>query len=57
MTHHQRFVDRTFDYLTAIQKGELAPNFKMKNSKDEVVCLYDLLENFTVILTYIRGDW
>lgn len=57
MTHHQRFIDRTFDYLTAIQKGELAPNFKMKNSKDEVVCLYDLLENFTVILTYIRGDW
>ncbi len=41
----------------AMNKGDKAPNFKLKNAKGESVTLYDELKNGPVVLIWYRGGW
>jgi peroxiredoxin len=41
----------------ALQMGDKAPNFELKNALDQVVKLSWLLENGPVVLTWYRGGW
>jgi len=42
---------------TALQLGDKAPDFSLKNSKGDSVSLYTLLAKGSVILTWYRGGW
>ncbi|MFA6677399.1 MAG: peroxiredoxin-like family protein [Bacteroidales bacterium] len=42
---------------TALQVGDIAPDFKLKNALGETVSLYDYLKKGKVILTWYRGGW
>lgn len=41
----------------AVQVGEKAPDFTLKNAKGEAVSLSTLLEQGPVVLTWYRGGW
>ena len=41
----------------ALNIGDKAPNFTLKNALNKSVCLYKELENGPVILTWYRGGW
>lgn len=41
----------------AVQVGEKAPDFTLKNAKSEPVSLSTLLEQGAVVLTWYRGGW
>lgn len=41
----------------AMNKGDKAPNFKLKNAKGESVTLYDELKSGPVVLIWYRGGW
>ncbi len=42
---------------SALQEGDLAPNFILTNAVGEKVSLYDELKNGPVVLTWYRGGW
>ncbi len=42
---------------TALQKGELAPDFSLPNATGQTVSLSGLLRNGLVALTFYRGAW
>ncbi|MCL7763783.1 AhpC/TSA family protein [Polaribacter sp. Z014] len=41
----------------ALNVGDKAPDFSLKNALDESVSLYDELKNGPVVLTWYRGGW
>lgn len=41
----------------AMNEGDKAPNFTLKNAKGENVTLYEELENGPVVLIWYRGGW
>ncbi|NRS94043.1 peroxiredoxin-like family protein [Frigoriflavimonas asaccharolytica] len=41
----------------ALNIGDKAPNFSLKNALDQSVGLYDELKNGPVVLTWYRGGW
>ncbi len=41
----------------AMNEGDKAPNFTLKNAKGESVALYDELKNGPVVLIWYRGGW
>jgi len=41
----------------AVQVGQKAPDFELKNAKGETVRLSTLLEQGPVVLTWYRGGW
>lgn len=42
---------------TALNKGDLAPNFVLKNHLDKEIILDDLLKEGPVIINFYRGGW
>lgn len=42
---------------TALNKGDLAPNFVLKNHLDKEITLDDLLKEGPVIINFYRGGW
>lgn len=42
---------------SALQVGDVAPDFSLKNAKGEMVSLYQELTNGPVVLTWYRGGW
>lgn len=42
---------------SAIKKGNIAPNFILKDASGESISLYEKLKNGKVILTWYRGGW
>lgn len=42
---------------SALQKGDLAPNFILTNANGDKVSLYEELKNGPVVLTWYRGGW
>ena len=42
---------------TALQVGDLAPDFRLKNAMGEEISLYEQLKSGPVILIWYRGGW
>lgn len=42
---------------TALQVGDLAPDFRLKNAMGEEISLYEQLKSGPVILMWYRGGW
>ncbi|WP_458627557.1 peroxiredoxin-like family protein [Winogradskyella sp. PC D3.3] len=42
---------------SALNVGDKAPNFTLKNALNEAVTLFDQLKNGPVVLTWYRGGW
>lgn len=50
-------VEQTDITKKALQVGEKAPGFTLKNHVDKEINLYEILENDYVVLTWYRGGW
>lgn len=50
-------VDQTGITSSALQVGDKAPDFVLRNALGEPVSLYDYLEKGKVVLTWYRGGW
>jgi len=43
--------------LNTIREGDMAPDFKLKNTGNTDVALSDLLDRGPVVLSFYRGRW